>query len=177
MKHKELPISPANWNALKRNVPGLAKAAQDAQRVSAKTTPFSTIDIRIINKETKDKDSARILRKNGLRPLTLKEVLFAVTQDSELRQKLMGKWIWIKDNGTNTKGFYTIQPDFSLKPGKSKDPERNVFCWPGNKPSRFKILDDNEIRRGGRRFWFSAEDDPAFTDLVIGLPKSVRRQT
>ena len=179
MKHKDsrgmLPIAPGNWPELKRNVPGLDAAAKAVQSLKQQEqrTPLRFSQIRSIDTKADYVGSMRILKENRLRPLTLYEVLSTITYARDLIYKHTGKWFYIAGKGTDGKlGIFTIQPDLSLKGGKSDNIEKNVHCFTGNYPLSFEIRTNELAANDGARYHLSAITPPDLhAPLIIGAPE------
>jgi len=176
MRYKDprstLPISPANWDALKRNIPGLEAAAQNLQRdpVPTKTSGFR--EVKIIDITANYEDSMRILGENGLRPMTYKEIFVKLGMDRKLKGQLKDRGLfWIDGKGIDIEGLYTIQPDGSLKKGLSGDREKNVLVTSGSLPLTLKVGSNEETVSVWRRFQLDACANPLITaSLVVGVP-------
>jgi len=170
MKQKEHIVSPANWPAIKANIPGIADATREVQRTTAQTATPKFTNIEILNQKANHSDSMRILKENGLRPVTCQEILFALDRDPVLKEQLKGKWFWLEGKGTKMSEYHTLQPDYTLKKGRSKDPEKNIYCDSGNQPLVFGVNSDTMSAEVGRRFYLYALDAPSdVAPVVVGV--------
>jgi len=160
-----LPVAPRNWADLKKTIPGLVVEAQRPIKLV-----FSTADIKIFEIAANSEDSMQKLSENGLRLLTIQEVLFSITHDTEFVNKLKGKSFHVDGVCPFTDGFYTIQKGLTLIEGKSKNPEKGVFCVSGNGPLRFFVDSDDDAGDLSRRFQMRADPRPDDVALVsIGV--------
>jgi len=177
MKHKDsrsnLPIDPGNWGALKGNVAGLAAAAHEAQRTPTEARPLSLSDIRILESRATHPEAVQILKENGLRPLTLFEVLFVLTNDPETLKKLKGERFHIDCDKSEKDGHYKILMGLGLleiAPG-ARDPEKTIRCYKGKGPFGFVVHTDLSTARDHRRFALCTVDATYFSSVIVGAPK------
>ena len=171
MKHKNqnLPVSPANWDALKRNVSGLEMAAMCPQ-----TPVLKVADVRVISKEVNRKHSIRVLNGLGLRPITYQEALFALDRNPELKEQLKGRWFWIYGNGIEIGGFHTIQPDGILKEGPSPDREKVVYVAKGKRALSLSVTHDGRPDTHIERFRLDARlGHTGIAPVVVGVPDNI----
>ena len=170
MKHKDLLVGSGNWDAVKKTVPGLEEAARGLYR--ARPT-FIIDDIRIFDKIANYEDSMRSLKEDGLRPMTYQEALSAIDKHIELKVRLAGKWFWVDGRETRRIGYYTFQPDGSLRQGKSDDPERTVFIFKGSQQLSFGVDWDEGAGLGGRFTIGQHEDPSSSAEVVVGVTKDM----
>jgi len=166
----QMPVSPANWGAIKANVSGIAEAAKEAQRTSVETAPPRFANIEILNQKANHADSMRILNENGLRPVTYQEILIILDKDPKLKEHLKGKRFWIDGVGTEMGGYHTLQSDGSLKKGRSEDPEKNVYCQSGSQPLLFYVGLVTDPASVDWRFLLAATDvSSSVAQVVVGV--------
>jgi len=174
MKYKDsrsiLLVNPGNWETLKRNVSGLADAARDTIK-----PPFNTAEIKIIKKYAYYDESMNLLKKRGLRPLTLRETLFSVINGPKILNKLKDNRFYIAGELPKTDGHYTIQPYLSLEEGKSDDIEKNIRCFSGNdQPLLFVHSDSQAHTFAAARFDLVTYNGSAYhAYMVVGVPQDM----
>jgi len=169
MKHKGLPIDPQNWGTLKKNVPGLEAAAKEAQR------PHSRLALNIIKEQSSYYESMRVLKENGLRPVTYQEVFVALKRDPKLSEQLKGQWFWLGAIGTSMSGYYVIKSDGSVKRSSPITFEECVQFTKGTNPLSFGVDKDSgsPASRSRTRFSIYAHvDTNVAAPLVVGVPDS-----
>ena len=174
MKHR-LPISPANWDALKRNVQGLEAAVRGVQR---DPTPTSFImGIIMFFGERDHRDSLLWLGAIGLRPLELHETLFALTHDQNLKNALKGKIFYINGQGTFLGGRYRILEDGNLLKKKKIDPEWCISVEGGHQQLSIAVRSDERTERYGNRFELDAllGGGDFVVDATVGVRRSQRK--
>ena len=93
-------------------------------------------------------DSMFILRQKGLRPLIYQEALVKIDQNSELLEKLNGKWFYLDGKGLQLSGYYTFNDDGELTQ-KTKDTERTVRVWAGEQPLSLYVHADHYVKSKG----------------------------
>ncbi len=103
------------------------------------------------------KMSMELLKEKELRPITYKEALVNISQDSNLLGQLKGTWFYIAND---PEGHRLVNHYFFNKRGKlthgTRDPERNLYAWFGEKPLSIIINNDEDTRESGRRFTIDA---------------------
>ena len=167
----QLPVSPANWSAIKASVPGIAEAARGAQRPTVEKTVPKFIEI--IETAADYADSMRILQERRLKPLIYEGILLVLDLDPKRKEQLKGKWFWIEGRGLEMRGDYTLQPDGSLKEGRSSNPEKIVQCIAGSQPLWFGVCADAgipDLCYIDRRYTLSAASPPdQAAPVVVGV--------
>ena len=168
MRHKDarsmLPINPDNWDTLKKAIPGLNAAAKAVLR----PTRFNATEPRVLQKDANYKYSKKLLKQQGLRLLTIEEMLFAISKDPSLRDRLRFKWAYIEGRCKEEKGLYTIESDFSLKKSDSAITKEEVMCSPGPHPLQFGV----DHQQHGRLCLTGDLHPVSVAPLVIGVPIS-----
>jgi len=121
------------------------------------------------------KMSMELLKEKELRPITYKEALINISQDSNLLEQLKGKWFYIANN---SEGHRLVNHYFFNKRGKlthgERDPERNLYAWFGEKPLSIIVNNDEDTKESGRRFTIDAGLPGMYAaPVVLGIcPKS-----
>ena len=177
MKHKSpLPISLDNWKDLKGKVPGLTDASRGAYRSALYTPLFGPGDITTFREEigVMHQEAVEILDRHGLRMLTLREALYALTNYQQLWKQL--KVLRLSDIGTDLHGEQVIQGDYTLKKldkDSPKDPERSIFVLTGGAPLVITINSDEYTAQDGDRFILDGTSAFPTSSNVAGIPKSI----
>ena len=169
MKHKNsnLPVDPRNWSEMKRTFPGLKEAA----RGPIKTKLLSIKDIRILDIEANHTDSMRLLKENGLRPMTYMEAINAMVHNSQLKNKLIGKCFYTNEVGTDKQGEYTIKPGGNLVKGSTLNPENDISFTKGPNPLSVIVESMDTHHLWCSRFEVNAQRGPeTYSCVVVGIP-------
>jgi len=196
MKHKNpnMLVSPGNWAAIKASFPGIAAAANGNQSTTVQGTVGRFAGITVLDKEANSPNSEFILETHGLRPVTYQEILIALDRDWELKEKLKGRWFWLEGKGVENGGDHTLQPDGSLKEGRSEDLEKTVYIMKedsnllrGEERRSLEVYTDEVAVITNRRYrLITTIGSAAIASAVVGIPeelpvnsicKDARRQT
>jgi len=129
------------------------------------------MEIKIIPQEANYADSMRILKENGLEPLTYQE---ALAHGKELVKAFKGKWkyFWLAGKGINKSRYHTFDKKGNVRAGKGKV-ENTVYILKGNQPLCLGVHSDYVAAQYGRRFYLAAcygPDDVA--PVVVGKAMS-----
>lgn len=145
-------------------------------KVEPKTLTKETSGIRIqgqvgiIEIKANHADSLKILEDEGLRPMTYQEALVIIDTDSELKEKLKGKWFWIAGKGMEQDGLYTFDKNGKLIEGEG-DPEKTVRVWSGDTPLSLSVWVGAVVDYW--RFDLYADVDPSVVaPVVVGVKVS-----
>ena len=128
------------------------------------------MEIKIIPQEANYADSMRILKENGLEPLTYQE---ALAHGKELVKAFKGKWKWfyLAGKGMDKSGYHTFGKKGNVRAGKG-EVENTVYIWKGNQPLSFEVYSDDAAQCGGR-FGLYAENGPGgVAPVVVGKAMS-----
>ena len=129
--------------------------------------------IKILNQKANHADSMRILKENGLEPLTYQE---ALAHGAELVKAFKGEWKWfyLAGKGMDKSGYHTIDNDGEVRVGKG-DMDNTVYIWKGENPLSLYVHLDDIALGFGRRFDLYAYDEPDdVAPVVVGKPLSKR---
>lgn len=119
--------------------------------------------------------SMKLLKEKELRPITYKEALITISQDSNLLGELKGTWFYIANDKEAHK---LVNHYFFNKRGKlthgERTPERNLYAWFGEKPLSIIVNNDDDTRESGRRFTLDAGLPEIYAaPVVLGIrPRS-----
>ena len=168
-------VSPGNWEALKGSVTGLDAAAQGGQRAAVQPTIIGYAGINIIDASANYGDVLHILGGNGLRMMTLQEVLFAAAKSQEFAERLKGRELYVDGEGPDKQDYYTIQPDGRLKKDISLKKDDGLYCVPGKGPLLLSVRSDKDSGFGGSRFILVTPNsiESVRQLLIVGVPENV----
>jgi len=159
-----LPVAPCNWHELKRAIPGLDEAAKTEQKIPLYLIEVKELETGVLSRG----DVTNYLNRKSLRLLTIQEAFFALTKHPDLLKKLKGKTFYVGGLGPEEDGEYTIQPDGSLKPGRSPDREKNVLHCSGSNPLWIGVC----IYKKDFRFATGAIQ-PSMEQRIVSVPEDV----
>ena len=135
------------------------------------------MEIKIISKEANHKDSMRILKENGLEPLTYQE---ALANGAELVKLAKGErmWFWLVGKGMDKNGVFLFDSKGNLdaeNPEKD-DMEHKVRVWSGTNLLSLDVHSDSDASVCGGRFGLDASDEPgSVAPVVVGKAKSSKK--
>ena len=126
--------------------------------------------IKIISKEANHKDSMRILKENGLEPLTYQE---ALAHGAELVKafKGKGKWFYLAGKGIDKDGVFLFDSkgNIDAENPEKDDIEHKVRVWSGKYPLSLVVRSDDVAWDYGRRFNLDASYEPGgVAPVVVG---------
>ena len=135
----------------------------------------------ILNEPADHPNSIRILEENGLRLPTYKEVLTILTENSELKEQLKGKWFWISGTGNDIKdlltrressAFFTFDSQGSLTRGKGQIEETvSVVLLIGDSPLSFYVHTDADASSDWRFALRARSPSDYVASAVVGVPR------
>ena len=128
------------------------------------------MNIKILNQKANHADSMRILKENGLEPLTYQE---ALANGKELVKLAKGEWKWfyLAGKGIDKSGYHTIDKDGEVRAGRG-EVEDTVYIWKGENLLSLDVHSDDDASGYGRRFWLDAVGGPNdVVPVVVGKAK------
>ena len=123
------------------------------------------MEIKIIPQEANYADSMRILKENGLKPLTYEE---ALAHGKELVKAFKGRWHWFYLAGErlDKSGYHTIDKHGVVSAGKGEI-ENTIYFWKGDNPLSLDVHSVYVASRLGRRFTLYASNVPSYVAPVV----------
>ena len=143
--------------------------SQNSKPCETLTIKSENMKIKIIKQKANHEDSMRILKENGLEPLTYQE---ALANGAELVKLAKGNWIWfyLAGKGTDKSGYHTIDKDGEVRAGRG-EVEDTVYIWKGKNPLSLDVHSDSDSAQSGRRFVLLAGLEPGdVAPVVVGKP-------
>jgi len=180
MKQKEAkPVVKSNqqfipssaWEDLKKDMPGLEQATRETLR-SVSLFRFSLSTVTIIGEARHLTEALGTLQENGLRLMTYREALYAITTDPELKDKLKGQAFWVLGEQMEKSGICLVKDYGEIGAGRSKDPENNIFVFPGKGPFLLRINSDDVTPAKNMRFVIFPDTERT-APIVVGVSQEI----
>ena len=126
--------------------------------------------IKILNQKADHADSMRILKENGLEPLTYQE---ALAHGAELVKAFKGEWMWfwLVGKGMDKNGVFLFDSkgNIDAENPEKDDMEHKVRVWSGTNLLSLVVHSDVDASGYGRRFDLNAYFEPyGVAPVVVG---------
>lgn len=168
------PKNPFNRNhTLKYTVVLMAK-----EKIQVEFREVGSTGVFVARTLANEENSMTLLKQAGFRALTTQEALIKINQNSDLKEQLKGKWLYLKEKGSELSGFYIfnekgdltkIAGPAILKKGKG-DLEKIVFVLKGSHPLSLLVQTDDFARYGGFRFGiYATYGQSDVSGVVVGV--------
>ena len=126
----------------------------------------------ILEQRADYKKSMDVLKKNNLRPFTYQEALVRISEDSNLRDSLKGKWFYLDGEGFKYDRLYTFNEKGELAKINDKEAElsseKKVLTYSGMNSLSLNVCSDFYMCR----FILNALIRKADADMIIGVKPS-----